>query len=203
MAEETAIEVGEPFLENIDGISRAESPLGQHKNLRWTEAVAKSVVDEEIMEFIGSYQIFCLLGYFSIGHRRSGCGSCLGGQQLGADRRVHDVQQDVRCWRMGILMRHPRDEVTHEGLWNAGVDTIHFGLVCIVNIMIGGITPPFGSMMFTTCGITGCRVGDFIKEVWPFILCLFIVLLLITFIPVLVTVVPNLIYGPINGSISM
>ena len=84
-----------------------------------------------------------------------------------------------------------------------GVDTIHFGLVCIVNIMIGGITPPFGSMMFTTCGITGCRVGDFIKEVWPFILCLFIVLLLITFIPVLVTVVPNLIYGPINGSISM
>ena len=86
---------------------------------------------------------------------------------------------------------------------NLGVDTIHFGLVCIVNIMIGGITPPFGSMMFTTCGITGCRVGDFIKEVWPFILCLFIVLLLITFIPVLVTVVPDLIYGPINTTISM
>ena len=84
-----------------------------------------------------------------------------------------------------------------------GVDTIHFGLVCIVNIMIGGITPPFGSMMFTTCGITGCRIGDFIKEVWPFILCLFIVLLLITFIPVLVTCVPDLIYGPINTTISM
>ena len=83
------------------------------------------------------------------------------------------------------------------------LDTIHFGLVCIVNIMIGGITPPFGSMMFTTCGITGCRIGDFIKEVWPFILCLFLVLLLITFVPVLVTVVPDLIYGPINTTISM
>ena len=39
-----------------------------------------------------------------------------------------------------------------------GVDTIHFGLVMIVNIMVGGITPPFGSMMFTTCGITGCPI---------------------------------------------
>ena len=76
-----------------------------------------------------------------------------------------------------------------------GVDVIHFGLVAIANIMIGGLTPPFGSMMFTTCGITKCQISDFLKEVWPFILCLFIVLLLITFFPALVTFVPNLIYG--------
>ena len=76
-----------------------------------------------------------------------------------------------------------------------GVDVIHFGLVAITNIMIGGLTPPFGSMMFTTCGITKCPIGDFLKEVWPFILCLLVVLLLITFIPSLVTIVPNLIYG--------
>ena len=50
-----------------------------------------------------------------------------------------------------------------------GVDVYHFGLVAIVNIMIGGITPPFGSMMFTTCGITGCPISEFLKEVWPFI----------------------------------
>jgi tripartite ATP-independent transporter DctM subunit len=76
-----------------------------------------------------------------------------------------------------------------------GVDTIHFGLVAIVNIMIGGITPPFGSMMFTTCGITGCPISEFLKEVWPFILCLIAVLLLLTFCPTLVTFVPDLIYG--------
>lgn len=76
-----------------------------------------------------------------------------------------------------------------------GVDVIHFGLVAITNIMIGGLTPPFGSMMFTTCGITKCAIGDFLKEVWPFILCLVVVLLLITFFPTLVTFVPNLIYG--------
>jgi len=77
-----------------------------------------------------------------------------------------------------------------------GVNTIHFGLVMIVNIMIGGITPPFGSMMFTTCGITKCPVSEFLKEVWPFILCLLGVLLLITFCPVLITCVPDWIYGP-------
>lgn len=77
-----------------------------------------------------------------------------------------------------------------------GVNDIHFGLVAIVNIMIGGITPPFGSMMFTTCGITGCKISDFLKEVWPFIICLVVVLLLLTFCPVLVTCVPDLIYGP-------
>lgn len=76
-----------------------------------------------------------------------------------------------------------------------GVGVYHFGLVVIVNIMIGGITPPFGSMMFTTCGITGCKISAFLKEVWPFIICLFVVLMILTFCPILVDVVPNLIYG--------
>ena len=76
-----------------------------------------------------------------------------------------------------------------------GIDVYHFGLVAIVNIMIGGITPPFGSMMFTTCGITKCPITDFLKEVWPFILCLLIVLMVLTFCPVLITIVPDLLYG--------
>lgn len=76
-----------------------------------------------------------------------------------------------------------------------GINDYHFGLVAIVNIMIGGITPPFGSMMFTTCGITKCKIGAFIKEVWPFILCLLLVLLLLTFCPILITCVPDLFYG--------
>ena len=76
-----------------------------------------------------------------------------------------------------------------------GVDTIHFGLVMIVNIMVGGITPPFGSRMFTTCGIAGCPISDFLKEVWPFIICLILVLILLTFCPTLITIVPDLLYG--------
>lgn len=61
--------------------------------------------------------------------------------------------------------------------------------------MICGITPPFGSMMFTTCGITKCPISAFLKEVWPFILCLLLVLMLLTFCPVLITILPDLMYG--------
>lgn len=76
-----------------------------------------------------------------------------------------------------------------------GVDVIHFGLICIVNIMIGGLTPPFGSMMFTCCTITECKLQNFVKEVWPFIVALVISLLLVTFIPAISLVLPNFLYG--------
>jgi len=76
-----------------------------------------------------------------------------------------------------------------------GIDVYHFGLVAIVNIMIGGLTPPFGSMMFTVCGITGTQISDFLKEIWPYILALVIVLVLCTYFPILITIVPDLMYG--------
>lgn len=74
-----------------------------------------------------------------------------------------------------------------------GVDPLHFGMIVIVNIMIGGITPPFGSMMFTVCGITKCTIDGFVREIWPFILALLIVLVIITYFPPIVTYIPNLI----------
>ncbi|TIH15912.1 TRAP transporter large permease [Marinifilum sp. JC120] len=73
-----------------------------------------------------------------------------------------------------------------------GIDLIHFGLIMIVNIMIGGITPPFGSMMFTTCAITGSTVGEFCREIWPFILALLIVLVIVTYMPSVVMFLPNI-----------
>ncbi len=73
-----------------------------------------------------------------------------------------------------------------------GVDPVHFGLILIVNIMIGGITPPFGSMMFTTCSITGVPIGSFIKEVYPFIIALILVLIVVTYVPAIVMFLPNL-----------
>jgi tripartite ATP-independent transporter DctM subunit len=73
-----------------------------------------------------------------------------------------------------------------------GVDPVHFGLIFIVNIMIGGLTPPFGSMMFTVCAITETPLSDFIREVIPFIGALLIALLLVTFIPQLTLVMANL-----------
>lgn len=75
-----------------------------------------------------------------------------------------------------------------------GVDPIHFGLICIVNIMIGGLTPPFGSMMFTCMAITDCDLGDFVKECIPFMIALLISLILVTYVPIITMFIPNLIF---------
>ncbi|MBP2026602.1 tripartite ATP-independent transporter DctM subunit [Acetoanaerobium pronyense] len=75
-----------------------------------------------------------------------------------------------------------------------GVDPVHFGLIAIVNIMIGGVTPPFGSMMFTTCTITGLPIMEFVRESIPFIIALLVALLIITYMPGLIMFLPDLIY---------
>ena len=73
-----------------------------------------------------------------------------------------------------------------------GVDPVHFGIICIVNIMIGGLTPPFGSMMFTVCAITETPLGHFMKECLPFIIALLVTLLIVTYWPGLILFLPNL-----------
>jgi len=73
-----------------------------------------------------------------------------------------------------------------------GIDPIHFGMIMIVNIMIGGVTPPFGSMMFTTCSVTLVPVGAFMREIWPFVVALLLALLIITYVPALVMLLPSL-----------
>ena len=48
-----------------------------------------------------------------------------------------------------------------------GIDPLHFGLVIVVNLTIGGVTPPVGTMMFTTCSIMRVKIETFVKEGWP------------------------------------
>ncbi|MBT1450489.1 TRAP transporter large permease [Glaciecola sp. XM2] len=73
-----------------------------------------------------------------------------------------------------------------------GIDPVHFGMIIIVNIMIGGITPPFGTMMFTTCSVTKVPVVEFMREIWPFIVALLLVLIVITYVPAIVLFLPSL-----------
>ena len=75
-----------------------------------------------------------------------------------------------------------------------GIDPIQFAMVFIFNISIGSISPPMGTLMFVTCGVTKCKIKAFIKEAVPFYLLLLLVLLLLTFIPVFTTGLVNLFY---------
>lgn len=76
-----------------------------------------------------------------------------------------------------------------------GIDAIHFAMVFIFNISLGTITPPMGTVMFVTCGITGCKIKDFLKDVVPFYLVFIICLFLLTLIPAFSTGLVTLFYG--------
>lgn len=76
-----------------------------------------------------------------------------------------------------------------------GVDPVHFGLVFIVAATIGNFTPPVGAAMFAVCSILKCPIGDYTRESLPFLVAVSLVTLLLIFVPDIVLLVPNLIFG--------
>lgn len=75
------------------------------------------------------------------------------------------------------------------------VNLIHFGIVMAINLTLAGVTPPFGAMMFVSTSITGCTFSGYCREVWPWIIMLFAVLLIFTYVPGIILFVPNLLMG--------
>lgn len=71
------------------------------------------------------------------------------------------------------------------------IDLVHFGVVIVLNMMIGLSTPPFGGLLFITSGISKTPLSIIIKEILPMVGVMIIVLMLITFIPDLVLLIPN------------
>lgn len=76
-----------------------------------------------------------------------------------------------------------------------GINLVHFGIVVIVNCSIGTLTPPLGTVMFTTCSIVKVEIKEFIHEIIPFWLMLFVSLMLVTFVPQISLLLPNLVFG--------
>ncbi len=78
----------------------------------------------------------------------------------------------------------------------AGIDPVHFGLVLVVNLTIGGVTPPVGTMMYTTCTILNVKLSRFTIEGLPLILAMLAVLALMSYVPAVVLWIPNALMGP-------
>nr|WP_314747654.1 TRAP transporter large permease subunit [uncultured Campylobacter sp.] len=75
-----------------------------------------------------------------------------------------------------------------------GVDPVHFGILLIVNMEIGMITPPVGLNLFVASGLTGMNLKDVIVSCLPWTLTLFIGLILVTYVPEISLWLPNLMY---------
>ncbi len=71
------------------------------------------------------------------------------------------------------------------------IDTVHFGVVIIVNMMIGLTTPPYGELLFVISGVTGIKLQAMIREIWPFLLVLIVALLLMVLVPETVLWLPR------------
>ena len=72
-----------------------------------------------------------------------------------------------------------------------GIDLVHFGVVIVLNMMIGLSTPPFGMLLFIVSGISGTPLKSIIKEIFPMLLVLIGVLFLITYVPWFVLYLPG------------
>ncbi len=77
---------------------------------------------------------------------------------------------------------------------NLGIDPVHFGVIVVLNLMIGLLTPPIGALLFLLSKIAKIPFMSLVSNVWPFTVALIIVLILITYIPGLVTFLPGLIF---------
>lgn len=74
------------------------------------------------------------------------------------------------------------------------IDPVHFGVVFMLNLEIGAVTPPVGVVMYTAITITDTRMEDFGREALPLFAALIAVLLLITYVPQIVLLLPSLVY---------
>jgi len=76
-----------------------------------------------------------------------------------------------------------------------GIDPVHFGIVMIVNMMIGMLTPPVGLALFVVSRIADAPIGAVARDALPYVGGFVIVLLLLIFVPELVLWLPDLVYG--------
>jgi TRAP-type C4-dicarboxylate transport system permease large subunit len=72
-----------------------------------------------------------------------------------------------------------------------GIDLVHFGVVIVVNLMIGLITPPYGMLLFVLSALTDAKLPEVMRAIWPFVAALVVVLFAITFVPGLVLWLPR------------
>jgi len=77
-----------------------------------------------------------------------------------------------------------------------GIDPIHLGIIMVVNMEVGMITPPVGLNLFVLVGITEMNLVNVIKAVAPWLVILLIFLMMITYIPAISLFLPDLLFGP-------
>ena len=75
-----------------------------------------------------------------------------------------------------------------------GIDPVHLGIIMVVNLEIGMVTPPVGLNLFVTAGITNMSIGQVVRAALPWTLILLAFLVVVTYVPAISLVLPNLLF---------
>ena len=75
-----------------------------------------------------------------------------------------------------------------------GIDPIHFGIVMVVNLALGMITPPFGVNLFAACTVARISLDRIVTQLIPFVLVVLACLMVITYVPVISLGLRDLVY---------
>jgi C4-dicarboxylate transporter DctM subunit len=97
------------------------------------------------------------------------------GRERGAvrDRHVHRDQRG----------HHRAGADPGAGGMHFGIDPVHFGLIMVVNLALGMITPPFGVNLFAACTVARISLDRIVKDLIPFVLVILACLMVITYVP--------------------
>jgi len=76
-----------------------------------------------------------------------------------------------------------------------GVDPVHFGIIMVINLLIGTLTPPFGILLFVMSEVAKVEYKPLLRQIAPFYIPLFLFLIVITYLPALTLSLPNYIFG--------
>ena len=105
---------------------------------------------------------------------------------------INVIMLVLGCFLEGLAVMVMAVPVLMPLLRQAGIDPLHFGVLFVLNIMIGTITPPVGTIMYVVCALGKISIAEFGREVWPFILALIACLFIVTYTPILSTWLPDL-----------
>jgi len=106
---------------------------------------------------------------------------------------INVIMLILGCFMEGLAIMVMAVPVLLPLLEKAGIDLVHFGVIFVLNIMIGTITPPVGTIMYVVCGLNKITIAEFSREIWPFVIALIIAMFLVTYMPFLAMWLPNLI----------
>jgi len=105
---------------------------------------------------------------------------------------INVIMLILGCFLEGLAVMVMAVPVLMPLLRQVGIDPLHFGVLFVLNIMIGTITPPVGTIMYVVCALGKISIGEFAKEVWPFVVALIFCLFIVTYLPILSTWLPDL-----------